>query len=260
MSNTVKDLFNSAEEEGLITAKAADVLAVVDIGNEIQAALGMPVDDVQASEVVLVTMMPDDSSSIRYENNTQTVCDGHNLVLDALIDSKQIDNILVHTRYLNGNILYPYCPINQAIKMDKNNYDPNQGTPLYDQTVLLLGTMLAKTQDFSDNGVPVRTVTLIITDGDDLCSKRANSAMVKTLVDDMLRTEQHIIAALGIADGHTDFNEVFREMGIRDEWILTPANNQGDIRKAFQIFSQSAVRASQTAVNFSQMAMGGFGS
>ncbi len=259
MSDQVKELFNTAEEEGLITAEAANALAVVDIGNEIQAALGVAVDDIEASEVVLVTMMPDDSGSIGFENNEQAVCDGHNMVIDALVQSKQLDNILAHTRYLNGHILYPYCPIEQAVKMDEDNYDASQGTPLYDQTVLLLGTVLAKSQDFSDNGVPVRTVTLIITDGADMHSTKANPAMVRSLVNDMLRTEQHIVAALGINDGCTDFRKIFQEMGIRDEWILTPANNEVDIRKAFQIFSQSAVRASQTAVNFSQTAMGGFG-
>ena len=46
-------------------------------------------------------------------------------------------------------------------------------------------------------------------------------------------------------------------MGIRDEWILTPANSDGEIRKAFQVFSQSAMRVSQSAANFNSL--GGFG-
>jgi len=64
---------------------------------------------------------------------------------------------------------------------------------------------------------------------------------------------------MGIDDGFTDFRNVFQEMGVRDEWILTPANTESEIRKAFQVFSRSAVRASQSAVSFSQTAMGGFG-
>jgi Ca2+-binding EF-hand superfamily protein len=76
----------------------------------------------------------------------------------------------------------------------------------------------------------------------------------------MLRTEQHIIAAMGIDDGgKTDFHQVFRSMGIRDEWILTPGSTPSEIRKAFGTFSKSAVRASQTATSFSQTAAGGFG-
>ena len=62
---------------------------------------------------------------------------------------------------------------------------------------------------------------------------------------------------MGISDGTTDFRAVFREMGIEDRWILTPGNNPSEIRKAFQVFSQSAVRASQAA-SFSQGAISGF--
>jgi hypothetical protein len=153
-------------------------------------------------------------------------------VLDALSSSPQRDNILIHNRYLNGHVLYPYCPLSQAVRMDSNNYNPNQGTPLYEQTIVLLGTVLAKAQEFADNGVPVRTVTLIITDGADEHSHNRRAQDVKTIVADMLRSETHIVAAMGIDDGSTDFRQVFREMGLRDEWILTPGNSHKDICKA----------------------------
>ena len=65
---------------------------------------------------------------------------------------------------------------------------------------------------------------------------------------------------MGIDNGHTDFEEIFKEMGIEEKWVLTPGNNESEIRKAFQVFSQSATRASQGGASFSQAAMGGFGS
>jgi hypothetical protein len=247
MSQTpnLNTLFQTARDEGLLSAESLQALDVIDIGTQIQAALGIPVDDVMASEVVLVTLMPDDSASINYANNAAAVRAGHNTVLDALLASKQQGSILTHCRYLNGHILYPYCSLAQAIRMDNKNYNPHQGTPLYDQTVVLLGTVLAKAQEFADNGVPVRTITLILTDGADAGSTRSTTKTVKALVQDLLRSENHIIAAMGIEDGYTDFRQVFRAMGIRQEWILTPGNNQVEIRKAFQVFSQSAVRVSQ---------------
>jgi len=65
---------------------------------------------------------------------------------------------------------------------------------------------------------------------------------------------------MGFDDGAgTDFKQVFKEMGLRDEWILTPKTTPSEIRKAFQLFSQSAVRASQNAASFSKTALGGFG-
>ena len=105
--------------------------------------------------------------------------------------------------------------------------------------------------------MPVRTITLIITDGGDAGSQRFKPHHVKSLVDDMLASEGHIVAAMGIADGSTDFRQVFRDMGIPDEWILTPANSSREIRKAFQVFSQSAVKASQGG-SFSKTGLGGF--
>lgn len=254
----LNQLFQSAHTEGALSNESLNALNVPDIGAQIQAGLGISVDDVMASEVVLVTLMPDDSGSIRFGGNAAVVRAGHNTVLDALLNSNQRDNVLVHNRYLNGTVLYPYCPLSQAVRMTEQNYDPNQGTPLYDQTMVLLGTVLAKAQEFSDNGVPVRTVTLLITDGADVHSTRATAKTVRSLVHDMLRTENHVVAAMGIDDGSTDFRQTFGEMGIRDEWILTPGNSQKDIRQAFQVFSQSAVRLSQSARSLSQSSWGGF--
>jgi len=260
MSSTVNELFQTAHQEGVLSGQSLNVLTgAADIGPKIQAALGVPVDDVMASEVVLLTMMVDDSGSIRAMNNEPIVRNGHNLVIAAERGSKARDSILVHTLYLNGGILYPYVLVDQAEVMDDVNYQANGGTPLYDQTVVLLGTVMAKAQEFVGNGVPVRTVTLIITDGHDEHSLRFRAKDVVPIVTDMLRAEDHIVAAMGIDDGVTDFRAVFREMGIRDEWILTPANTEKEIRASFQTFSQSAVRASQSAVSFSQTAIGGFG-
>jgi hypothetical protein len=251
-------LFQAAEEDGNISPATRAVLDVPDLGAQIQAGLGVGVDDVQASEVVLVTIMPDDSGSIRFGGNADLVRDGHNLVLDALLASKQRDSILSHTRYLNGFVLHPYCLVSQAQRMTKHNYDPGLCTPLYDQTVVLLGTVLAKAQEFAAAGVPVRTVTLLITDGADESSIRCKAKHVKAVARDMQASEGHIVAAMGIDDGSTPFRDVFREMGIEDRWILTPKSDASDIRRAFLVFSQSAVRASQGGASFSRTAAGGF--
>lgn len=250
-------LLSAAHQVGKLSTAAMKVLDVADLGAQINAGLGVDVDDVESSEVVLVTMMPDDSGSIRFAGNAQAVRDGHNLVVESLRACKQRDDIFCHTRYLNGKVLSPYAPIDAVPAMDSHNYDPSLGTPLYDQTVVLLGTVLAKSQEFETNGVPVRTVTLLITDGGDMHSTRAQASHVKALVDDMLASENHIIAAMGIDDGATDFRAVFADMGIPDRWVLTPGDTATEVRAAFQVFSQSAIKASQAA-SFSKTAMGGF--
>jgi hypothetical protein len=241
----VKKLLADAHDAGTLSAKSLAALDVVDVGAQIQAGLGITIDDVAASEVVLLTMMPDDSQSIAAAGNTDAVRDGHNFVLDALARSKQSGEVLAHTRYLNGDVLFPYTQLAHAVKMSSANYDPRHGTPLFDQTVVLLGTVVAKAQELAQAGIAVRTVTLIITDGGDYGSTRCRPADVAAIVADMLGQENHIVAAMGIHDGTTDFRKVFRSMGIPDRWILTPGNSASEIRRAFQVFSQSAVRATQ---------------
>lgn len=244
-SKKIEELLREAEGEGTLSAQGAQVLQIPDMGERIQAAFGVSVDDVQSSEVLLVTQMPDDSGSIRQSGNEQVVRDGHNLVLESLQRSQQRDSVLAHTRYLNGHVLFPYVPLDGAVKMSAANYRADKGTPLYDQAVVLLGTVLAKSQEFTAAGVPVRTVTLLITDGGDCSSNHATAATVRQLVRDLLAQEHHVVAAMGIHDGSTDFRRVFRDMGIPDRWILTPGNTASEIRRAFQVFSQSAMNVSQ---------------
>jgi len=258
---SVSELFQSAQDEGIVSRESMQVLAAIDIGQEIEDALGVPALEVDSSEVVLVTMMIDDSGSIKYVDNEDIMREGHNLVLDALTDQDrlskgQIASILAHTCYLNGTVLFPYCFIPNAVKMTKQNYNATGGTPLYDESAVLLAKVLAKTQEFALDGVPVRTITLIVTDANDEHSIKMEAADVAKLAKDMLMQENHIIAGMGISDGETDFHKVFSSMGIRDEWILTPKNTKSEIRAAFQIFSQSAQEGSKTAQNFSSM--GGF--
>jgi len=255
--NKLNTLLKNAAQSGAVSANAMQSMAgVQDIGTQIQDALGVPADAIEGSEVFLLTVLLDDSSSIRFvQGNTEAVRDGHNLVIDAHKASKAENDILVHAVTLNSGIVYPYTVLPQAPKLDASNYSPNGGTPLYDKAIAVLATVLAKEDEFRKQGVPVRTATLIVSDGNDEGSRKG-AFDVKNVVDDMLRRENHIIAAMGVDDGRTDFRRVFGEMGIRPEWILIPGNTPSEIRKAFQVFSKSSVAASKGAAAFSKM--GGF--
>lgn len=261
MSKTadIKGFVDDAQSSGLLSKAGADALNVADIGEQIAAAMGMPAIETQASEVVLVQQLIDDSGSIRMvSGNAEAVREGHNTVLEALKGSKQGDGIQVHCRYLNGTILYSFVTLENAVEMTPRNYNPQGGTPLYDQSLVILATLIAKVADFENNGIPVRTVTAIITDGADQGSN-SSAADVKKVIKDLLKKESHIICGIGVSDGSTDFEQVFQEMGIPKEWCLTVGNSPGEIRKAFAMVSKSAARASQSAASFSKTAAGGFG-
>src|SRR5262249_15243566 len=157
----VKKLLEDAHAQGALSKQALATLDVVDVGAQIQAGLGVTIDDVSASEVVLLTMMPDDSASIASAGNPDAVRDGHNFVIAAFEASKHAGEVLAHTRYLNGHVLFPSTALAHAVKMTPANYDPRHGTPLFDQACVLLGTVIAKSQELAQAGVAVRTVTLI---------------------------------------------------------------------------------------------------
>ena len=262
MSKSVNNLglLQDAHEEGDLSSGSLNALTKIpDIGAIIQQGLGVPIQSMLSSEVILLNILVDDSGSIRMAGNSQPIRDGHNMLIKALFDSKQLDNIEVINRYLNGKVLYPYTPISLVPNMDSKNYDASGGTPLFDETAKLLATVIAKAQDFKNNGIQVRTITLIMTDGEDVHSHTSTAADVNKIVTDMLRSEDHIVAAMGFDNGSCDFKKVFSDMGISDRWVLTANANPSEIRKAFQVFSQSAVRASQSAAHFSQTSLGGFG-
>jgi len=253
-------LLQNAHEDGDLSSGSLNALTKIpDIGAIIQQGLGIAIDSVRSSEVILLNILIDDSGSIQSAGNEQNIRDGHNMVIESLLESKQQDNIEVFCRYLNGKILYPYTPISLVPKMNTSNYCANGGTPLFDETAKLLATVIAKTQDFKNNGIQVRTITLILTDGEDLHSRTSTAGDVKNIVSDMLRSEDHILSAMGFNNGSCNFKQVFNAMGFIDRWILTTGTTKSEIKKAFQVFSQSAVRASQSAAHFSQTNIAGFG-
>jgi len=266
-------LFQAAHEDDAIGQQSLNALQIVDLGAKIADAMGTPADQFQQSEVILLAILVDNSGSIRFAGNSDAVRDGCNTIIGALTESKQQDNIMALIRLLSpisgmagSEVLYPYGLIDDAPKLDQHNYNPNEGTPLYDETLVFLGSVLAKAQEYADQGIPCRTISLIITDGADQhspthCGGRGTTPdKVKVLVEDMLRQENHIIGAMGIKDDDgVDYNLIFKSMGLRDEWISTPKSDPTSIRKQCQVFSQSAVRASQSAASFSQQALGGFG-
>ncbi len=254
------NVFRELADEGELSQDALRTLQIIDYGAQIKDAMGVSVDDIEASETTIVTLLLDDSSSIEHAGNTRVLIDGTNLTLKALKESKQASGILMHVEALNTGLYSPYVLLDNINPLTAATFRPCGNTPLYDKTVIVLGRSLAKKKEFADNNVPTRTITVIVTDGEDVGSSQHTPLSVKRVVDSMLRQEEHLILAMGIADGHTNFKRVFADMGIPDACILTPGNTPSEIRKAFQFVSQSAVRASQNAAAFSNMKVGGFSS
>jgi hypothetical protein len=260
----IQSLFQSAQDDGVITTSSAQVLNVKDIGKQIVAGMGINVGQaidngtLGSSAYTIVSLLLDDTGSVA--GNAQEVVNGHNDTIDAMMDSKQRDSVIFHSRALSGQIYTPYVDLINAPKLVLGVYDPSLGhTPLYDQAKIMLGAVIAKAQEFADEGISCRTITLIVTDGDDNSSRNTVPSQLATVVKDMRRQERHIVCGMGINSGYVDFRKIFRSMGLEDQWILTPKNTKHELRQAFNMFSQSAVSVSQAA-NLSQVSQTGFGS
>ena len=256
---SVPELFGGALDDGDISPGSNSLLMAPDVGQQITAALGVPADQLESSEVFNFGALLDDSGSIRFGGNTEHVRDGVNMVLRELRDTNARDDMMVQLLQLNDPPVCNFTRLVNAPELDGQNYNPTGGTPLYDQSVVFLGAQLAKAREFAEQGVPCRSVSLIVSDGADVHSTRNTASDVRKLVEDMLRQETHIVAFMGIDDGDTDFRQVAREMGIPDEWVLTPGSNREELKAAFAVVSRASKTASQGAASFSQAAGGGFG-
>lgn len=269
-------LLDAVTRSGVLSKASTEALKKVNPAREL--ALGSPANQYKEDSVLLVATLIDDSSSLNVvvekypesdrsvsrstsyddpKSNAEAVRIGHNAVIQALQDSERPSTVWFHTRYLNGYQLTPWNTLANVTRMDLNNYRPDKGTPLYDETVAILGSVITKSQEFRNHWVGVRTATLLVTDGEDTESKLQTPASVKSIVTDMYNMGIHIIAAMGIDDGKTDFKKVFIEMGIRENLILTPGSTPDQIRKAFGLFGKMASRATDLK-QFNDMLTGGF--
>jgi hypothetical protein len=265
-SVNINDLFKNAGQDGLLSPGSVHALTTdPDMGQKVQAAFGGPITAPGSDEVILLGIMPDDSGSISWAGNTQAIRDGHKIVKEAFKQSKQRDNVFLHTKLLNGTVVNPFMLLDIAPDLDSNNYNERDfsGTPLYDSAFDFLGAMVAEAERYRQQlNIIARTISLIISDGQDEHSRRHRvPTALKQFIMDLNASEDHIVACMGVKNSRTDFYEIFGDsMGIEKRWILTPDSDPSEIRKAFQVFSLTAVRMSQSAAMFSQGKAGGFGS
>lgn len=244
-----------------------------------QLDLGSSVASYQSESVLLAATLIDDSDSLNVTiqkkdgksitlytssdcpddpiSNTELVRVGYNSIVGALQDSQMSETIWFHSRYLKGYQLTKWGPVTEATLMDQQNYQPSGNTPLYDEAAVMFGSIIAKAQQFRNQWTVVHTATLIVSDGADWGSTKQTADSIKSIVTDMYRTGIHIVAAMGIDDGETDFRKVFAGMGIRDNLILTPGSTPDEIREAFCSFGRLASRAVNLE-HFNDMLNGGF--
>lgn len=252
-----------ASARGDLSADSLNALqSVPGVTRQIEQSLGSS-DLAEITDVLLLSILVDDSQSIGWAKNTNVVIRGHNRIVQVIMEAGVMSHVLLHTKLLNDRVVNAYRPLASAVPLGPENYREEQfgGTPLFRQSVVLLGSVAAKTQELEARGKTARSITLIITDGDDQHSEGTTAGHVRWLATDMRKSNRHIIAGMGVEDGSTNYRQIFRDMGIPDKRHLTPSAGEDKIIKAFQDFGQEAAKASLDPASFERLALGsGFSS
>jgi uncharacterized protein YegL len=239
-------LFTRATTQGTLSAQSQTLLAGNLGGIVIAGAAGMAAEDIQASDVTLITLVLDASSSIGDSRLETAVCDGQKMLLDAFAGSKEKDAVLtaLWTFQSSATVVHGYVPVDDATRLEPHKtFKPGGTTHLYDTFIDACAANVAYAQTLRDAGTPVRSIVVIVTDGEDVGSKRPARAC-KKLAEDLMKSEQFILAFVGV--GTVDFHKVAADMGFPTGCVLVQKDaTPTGLRQAFQMVSRSAVRASQ---------------
>ena len=243
---TLQTLFARAAQAGTLSAQSQSILSG-DLGPLVIAgASGRAVDEIQASEVTLVTVVIDASTSIASRGLQAAVCAGQHLLLDAFAGSKEKDSVLVAlwTFASDASVLHSYVPVDDATRLDDKTYRPDGTTHLFDTFCDAAAANVAYAQTLRDGGTPVRSILVVVTDGEDVGSRRP-ARTCRKLATDLLKSEQFHLAFVGVGDD-VDFVAVARSMGFSDGSILVQKDATPQaLRATFAMVSRSAIRASQ---------------
>lgn len=235
---------SNSKSNGLTNLITGNLGAVV-----IAGAAGKDAEDIVASDVLLVTLLVDASSSIHARGLEDAVREGANMLSAALSQTKERDAILMALWTFNDDVrvVHSYVGLDDVTRLDKTNYAGVGCTRLFDTWCDAITANVVYAQRLRDSGTPCKSIVVVVTDGEDVGSKRRASDC-KRISEGVLASEQFTLAFVGVGTD-VDFHAVARQMGVPDSCIAVQAQaTPSAIRKVFRMVSQSAIRASQGLV------------
>lgn len=247
-SQSLEDLFASAVTSGVLSADTSSLITG-DLGTLVVAgAAGKDLEELDATDVTLVTVLLDRSSSIAYGGLEKAVREGYNLLADTFSQANEADGLLMALWTFNheAHVVHSYVPVEDATRLTAKNFSGGGGTALYDTWCDGLAANVAYAQQLRAGGTPCRSVAVVITDGED-CNSRRTAADCKRLARDLLASEQFVLAFVGVGD-ETSFRAIASQMGIPDDAVAVAAQaDAGQLRRVFEMVSQSALRFTRAA-------------
>ena len=131
----MQNLISSAAVAGTISPATSSLLS----GNlgavVIAGAAGKDAEDIVASDVTLVTLLVDASSSIHDRQLEDAIREGQNLLVDALGDTRERESIPTALWTFNHdlNVVHSYVGLDDVTRLDAKNYAGLGATRLYDR-------------------------------------------------------------------------------------------------------------------------------
>jgi hypothetical protein len=245
----VLGLLSSATSAGRLSPAAQDLMVQNLDDTVLSGCVGAPVDDVDAAEATLVSVLLDMSGSM--EPHRAAVLDAYGAMLTSLQGAKAAGAILLSAWAFDDvpRLLFGYQPVSWLSPLGKRDYRPDGSTALYDATLGAMTGLVAYGQALDQGGVPTKRVLFVLSDGDDNRSRhRADD--VRRVAEALRRDEAYTLAFAGF--GSSDLATLAASMGFSD--VLTTGATPAELRRIFRQVSASVVRVSQAAAG----AGGGF--
>ena len=244
--NPVSSLIASALADGMLSQASAHLITG-NLGQVVIAgAAGRALEDIVATDVTLITVLIDASSSIGDRGLEQAIREGQGHLVDAFAGSKEKDSVLMALWVFNNaaSVVHSYLPADDATRLDAKSYRAGGSTSLYDTWCDALAANVAYAQKLRDGGTACRSIVVVLTDGEDVGSRRS-AGDCHRLSRDVLASEQFTLAFVGVGKD-VDFRAVAKAMGLPEACVLVERDaTPSALRRAFALVSQSAIRASQ---------------
>lgn len=193
-----------------------------------------PIDEIDNEFVNLFMIGTDSSSSMTQHTNAMQ--DSLNRFQKSILNSKQADEILMARADFNSTIdISGYKPVNEF----DTNYNASGTTVLHDVIVEGVDRLVQYMDHLKRNGMRVKAVFAIFSDGEDVGSK-ASHAMARQKIEELNRRE---ITTAFIAFGD-NAKGIAQSLGFKNP--LDVGASESELRKAFDCLSKSVIESSKS--------------
>jgi hypothetical protein len=245
---SITDLFGKAVNDNEISQDTADIMIDSLNDTNILGCTGVDAGELDADIVTLVSLILDTSYSMKH--NEAIVRESYDeLIIKAMRDSKQADSMLVSARTFSDKetVLYGFKKVADIGKIGSQYTADGNATILYEATVNAITAIRAYAKNLNDQGVQAKCIVAVFSDGANNWGKYMQPDQVKKLADDCIKAEMFYLVYVGFKqDVRDNLEAIGKSMGFPN--ILTASSNPSEVRNAFGLVSQSAIRKSQTGI------------